>query len=212
MNRSVILSSAALLALAACGEAEKATNEVENAATEVASDTTEAVENTTAAATDAAPDDANTASGYATNAALSDMYEVEASRLALQKAKAPEVKKFAQMMVDDHTKTTNELKSLLETQAIPVTLPTALDGRRQGMITELQQASPTEFDTSYLDQQTRAHGEALDLHKSYADNGDNARLKAFAAKTAPIVQKHLDQVKRIDKSGADEPAANPPQK
>ena len=101
MNRSLILSSVALLALAACGEAEKATNEAESAAADVAADTTAAVENATADVTGStAPADATAASGYATNAALGDMFEIESSRLAVEKAKSPEVKKFAQMMID----------------------------------------------------------------------------------------------------------------
>ena len=213
MNRSLILSSVALLALAACGEAEKATNEAESAAADVAADTTAAVENATADVTGStAPADATAASGYATNAALGDMFEIESSRLAVEKAKSPEVKKFAQMMIDAHTKTTDELKSVLSSAKLQVTPPKALDERRQGMVNDLQKASATEFDKTYLDQQTKAHSEALDLHKNYADNGDDAALKAFAAKTAPVVQQHLDEAKKLDESGSDEPAANPPQK
>lgn len=213
MNRNLILSSVALLALAACGEAEDATAEAERAATEATTETTTAVEDATTTVTDAVTPaaDATTAAGYATNAALSDMFEIESSRIAAQKAKAPEVKELAQMMIDAHTKTTNELKSALASAGVQVTLPTALDQRRQEMITELQRESTTDFDTRYLDQQSRAHSEALDLHRDYADDGDNATLKAFAAKTAPIVEQHLERVKKLDKSGADEPAANPPQ-
>lgn len=213
MNRSLILSSVALLALAACGDAQKATSEAESAAADVAADTTAAVENATAAVTDtAAPADATATSGYVTNAALGDMFEIESSRLAVEKAKSPEVKKFAQMMIDAHTKTSDELKSLLSSANLQVTPPKALDERRQGMLADLQKAPATAFDTTYLDQQAKAHSETLDLHKSYADNGDNTALKAFAAKTAPVVQQHLDEAKKLDEAGSDEPAANPPQK
>lgn len=213
MNRNLILSSVALLALAACGEAEDATTKAESAATDVAADTTAAVENATAEATDLVTPaaDTRTASGYATAAALGDMYEIESSRVAVEKAKSPEVKQYAQSMIDGHGKTTAELKAALTSAGLQVTLPAALDERRQKMVTELREKSPTEFDTAYLDQQTAAHREALDLHRTFADTGDNAPLKAFAAKTAPIVQQHIDMAKKLDKSGADEPAANPPQ-
>jgi putative membrane protein len=214
MNRNLILSSVALLALAACGEAEDATTTAESTATDVAADTTATVENAPAAVTDAVTPaaDTRTANGYATAAALGDMFEIESSRIAVEKAKSPEVKQFAQMMIDGHSKTTAELKSALGSAGVQVTLPAALDERRQEMITELRGKSATDFDTAYLDQQSRAHGESLDLHRTYADAGDNAPLKAFAAKTAPIVQQHIDMAKKLDKSGADEPAANPPQK
>ena len=213
MNRNLILSSVALLALAACGEAEDATTKAESAATDVAADTTATVENATAEATDmvAPAADTRTASGYATAAALGDMFEIESSRVALEKSKSPEVKQFAQMMIDGHSKTSAELKSALTSAGVQVTLPAALDERRQEMITELRAETPLEFDTAYLDQQTKAHREAHDLHRAYADAGESAPLKAFAAKTAPIVQQHIDMAKKLDKSGADEPAANPPQ-
>lgn len=214
MNRSLILSSVALLTLAACGDAEKAADDTGAAATDVAADTTAAVENTTAAAADAVTPsaDANTANGYAMNAALSDMFEIESSKLALEKAKSPEVKQFAQMMIDHHGKTSAEMKTVLASAGIQMTPPAALDERRQGMVTELRQASADQFDTAYLDQQTAAHNEALDLHRGFAENGDNPALKAFAAKTAPIVQQHLDKAKQLDESGSDEAASSPPTK
>lgn len=212
MNRNLILSSVALLALAACGDADNAPTDADTAATTTTADATATTDTATAPAADtAAMPDTNTAPGYATTAALSDMYEIESSRLALEKARSPEVKNFAQMMIDGHTKTTAELKSLVTSAGVTVTPPSALDPRRQGMLDELRQASATDFDTAYLDQQTSAHGEALNLHQGYAQNGDNAQLKAFAAKTAPVVQGHLDMVKKLDEAGADEPAANPPQ-
>jgi putative membrane protein len=213
MNRNLILSSVALLALAACGEAEDATTKAESAATDVAADTTTTVENATAEATDvvAPAADTRTANGYATAAALSDMYEIESSRVAAEKSKSPEVKQYAQSMIDGHSKTTAELKAALTSAGLQLTLPAALDERRQKMVTELREKSSMEFDTAYLDQQSKAHREALDLHQAFADAGDSAPLKAFAAKTAPIVQQHIDMAKKLDKSGADEPAANPPQ-
>jgi putative membrane protein len=212
MNRNLILSSVALLALAACGSAENAADSTAAATGEAAADAGAAVENTTAAAADAVTGagDTSTPTGFAMNAALSDMFEIESSRVALEKSKSPEVKQFAQMMIDGHTKTTEELKSIVSAAGLQMTPPTALDERRQGMITELRNAAANEFDTTYLDQQTKAHNEALELHRSYAENGDNPQLKAFAAKTAPIVQQHIDMAKKLDESGADEPASSPP--
>lgn len=211
MSRNLILSTAALLALAACGSSEnanEAVTETETAATEAATETTTAVENTTAAAADAMTPaaDANTATGYAMNAALSDMFEIESSRVAAEKAKSQAVKEYAQMMIKEHTATTAQLKSTLQQAGIAMTPPTALDQRRQEMITELRNASADNFDTLYLDQQTAAHQEALDLHRGFAENGDNAQLKQLAGTVAPKVQQHLDMAKRLDTQGADDAA------
>lgn len=146
----------------------------------------------------------NSADSYAMNAALSDMYEITSSRLALEKATSPEVKKYAQQMIKDHSATTDMLKSTLAKAGVKAAPPTALDERRQGMVDNLRAASKDAFDTTYLDQQTAAHQEAATLHKGYAEDGDNAALKQFAATTAPKVQHHLDMVKQLDRSGADE--------
>jgi len=209
MNRALILSSVALLALAGCGDSKQVANEAETSAGDAA------IENATAVASAPAPAapvaDTSTATGYATAAALGDMFEIESSKLALQKTNSPEIKQFAQMMIDAHGKTTAELKATLATAGLTVTPPAALDARQKAMLEELGGKPPLEFDTAYLDQQTVAHSEALSLHQRYAQGGDNVAVKAFAAKTAPIVQAHLDMAKKLDKSGADEPAANPPQ-
>jgi putative membrane protein len=61
----------------------------------------------------------------------------------------------------------------------------------------LNAAKPDEFDKTYLDQQEAAHNEALTLMQGYADHGDDAGLKAAAAKAVPKVQAHLDKVKSL---------------
>jgi putative membrane protein len=82
--------------------------------------------------------------------------------------------------------------------------PTALDNDHSAKLDELRNASLQDFDDKYIDQQTAAHSAALDLHKDYANNGKDAALQAFAAKTAPAVDAHLVAVKALDKSPADD--------
>jgi putative membrane protein len=65
------------------------------------------------------------------------------------------------------------------------------------MIDNLKAASDVDFDKAYLHQQVAAHQEALSLHKGFAEHGDNAVLKDMAAKTAPVVEMHLDHLKQI---------------
>lgn len=205
MKRKLILSAASLLALAGCGTpegTEEAAADMQDAATNVAADTGAAIENTTAAAAGAVTPaaDANTAAGYAMNAAMSDMYEIQSSQLALQKSQSRAVKDFAQMMIKDHTDTTNRLKSTLQQAGVTMTLPTTLDQRHQEMLTELQNASGADFDTRYLDQQTRAHRQAVDLHRGYAENGENPQLQQLATSIAPAVQQHFERVQQLDSS------------
>jgi putative membrane protein len=147
---------------------------------------------------------ANTAAAYVPNAAVSDLYEIESSKLALQKASSPAIKKFAQQMITDHTATTTKLKVTIKAAKLDAAPPTALDARRQGMIDNLKAASAADFDKTYIDQQTNAHREAITLHSGYAEDGENAPLKQLAAGAVPIIRHHLEMVQQLDRSGTDE--------
>lgn len=139
---------------------------------------------------------ANTTDGFVTAAAVGDMYEVEAGKLAQQMGKSDGVKKFGAMMVKDHTATSAKLKATLSTAGVDAAPPATLDERRQGMIDNLKSAGDS-FDSVYATQQKAAHDEMLTLMKTYAEHGDNAALKALAAETAPKVQMHLDMANKL---------------
>lgn len=204
MKRTLLVSGAfaALLALSACGEKAEVVEDgpVENASAEsgvgsnpasnAAQDAASAAVGTVSAATLG-----RTTEGFVTNAAISDMYEIEAGKLASTMAKNADLKKFGQQMVTDHTKMSAELKTAVAS-AQGVTLPTAMDERRQGMIDNLKQAGD-KFDEVYQEQQVAAHGEALTLARTYAEAGDNAALKAHATKGAPMIENHLQMVRAM---------------
>jgi putative membrane protein len=209
MNRILTASAAlaAVLALGACsGEGnEQRAPDQENQAVNAVQDGASAVVGAGSAALASVSTDA-----YVPAAAISDMYEIESSKMAVGRTKSPEIKAYAQMMIDHHTKTTAELKPLA-TGVEGVTLPTAPDERRKGMLDNLRGASDADFDNTYLDQQTVAHVEALGVHEGYSRGGDNAGLKAFAAKTAPIVSAHLEQARKLDgTANADDMAKSAP--
>ena len=130
-------------------------------------------------------------------AAMSDMYEVEAGKIATQKGQTAPVKGFAEMMVDAHSKTTEELKGIIASEKINVDLPTKLDAKHQKLIDDLNTASSADFDGTYAKQQVDGHQEAVDLFDSYAKKGNNAALKAFAQKTLPVIRQHLDAAKKL---------------
>ena len=136
------------------------------------------------------------ATAYAKAAGMSDLYEITSSKLALQRSRNDDVRRFAQMMIDHHTKMSNEFKAALKAANIAEPAPT-LDDRRQGMLNNLKAAGDADFDAAYLHQQLAAHLEALTLHKTYASRGDNATLKALAEKAQPVVQSHIDELRRI---------------
>ena len=138
--------------------------------------------------------------GFVTGAAISDMYEVEAGKIAQTRATNPGVKAFAAKMVQAHTETTAKLKSVLGKMKHQPAAPARLDDRRQGLIDDLRGAKTADFDARYMSQQVDAHKEALILMQGYASDGDNAAVKSFAATTATAVQDHLNMAEPLYKT------------
>jgi putative membrane protein len=144
---------------------------------------------------------------FVEKAALTDMFEIEAAKLALDRSKVKPIKDFAQMMIDDHTATTKELGPLAT--AAGLAPPAALDEGHLKKLDDLKQAKVQDFDDKYLDQQEAAHSDALGLMKDYAQNGKDPGLQAFAAKVALKVDEHLQKAKALDKSPADDVTKDP---
>ena len=202
MKRALFLSvvAAAGLSLAACQKTDSQPTAADpgtgNDAVNTAQDATSAAVGATSAATVGQM----STDAFVTNAAISDMDEIEAGQIAQKKGQSADVKAFGKMMVSDHTAMSNEMKPLIT--AAGKTAPAGLDERRKGLIDNLNAASAAEFDNVYLSQQEAAHSEALTLMQGYADNGDDAGLKGAAAKAVPKVQAHLDRVKRLQAAPA----------
>src|SRR5690606_22284876 len=93
--------------------------------------------------------------GVVEQAAIGDMYELLAGRLALERSRNDRVRMMAKKMGDDHTTTSHHLMAALEmTETRGVAAPAAeLDTRRETMLKHLTEASDEEFDRTYLDQQ-----------------------------------------------------------
>ncbi|RDC54458.1 DUF4142 domain-containing protein [Pedobacter chinensis] len=132
---------------------------------------------------------------FTTSAAVGGMAEVELGKLALQKSNNAQVKEFATMMVNDHGKANTELMEIAATKNI--TLPTTVDEEHQKKMDDLSKKSGSDFDKAYVDAMVDGHKSTLKLMEDESKNGADADLKAFATKTAPIVQSHLTMINRI---------------
>lgn len=136
--------------------------------------------------------------GYARQAGAGDLYEIESSRLAQNKAGSGAVRQFGQMMIENHDMTTQALTSAARAAGITPP-PPVLEPRQRKRVDALRSLSGAQFDAAYLRQQRIAHQEALALHAGYAENGDNAALRQVAAAAVPIVQRHIDLLARLPK-------------
>lgn len=136
-----------------------------------------------------------TTEAYLRAAGESDLYEVTSSQIALQRTQNPDVRGFALRMIDHHTMTTNTLLTAAATAQVAP--PPAVLGRMRPMIEQLNGQVGFNFDRLYVQQQLIAHQEALALHSTYARSGDTPQLRAAAAATVPVVQRHLDQIQGL---------------
>lgn len=130
-------------------------------------------------------------------ASASDMFEIESSKLALQKGDET-TKAFAQQMITDHEKTSAELKALLAGGKVQGNPVTALTEDHKEEVDELAKLEGAEFNEEYIDDQVEAHEDAVDLFKRYAGEGENAELKAWAAKTLPALEHHYKMAQDLD--------------
>jgi putative membrane protein len=208
MNRALIIctAAAAALSLAACNKNQATGNQTPATADTNATNTSTPGQS---APINQAQDAAGAAVGsmsaatlgshdtgaFVSNAVQGNMYEIDAAKIAEQKSKNPDVKKFAKMMITDHTKLGAEMKPVIAKSG--QTAPTDLDQRRKGMLDNLKAASAADFDKTYMDQQVAAHDETLTLMQGYAKDGSDAGLKAAAAKAVPVIQKHDDMAKQV---------------
>lgn len=135
---------------------------------------------------------------FVLQAASSDMFEIESSRLAVERASDEATKNFAQQMLDDHQKTSNELKQLVESGKVNAQIPTAMIDAHQSMLNDLKEAEADEFNEEYLSAQEDAHEQAVDLFQRYGSEGENPDLKAWAANTVPALQHHLQMVEQMN--------------
>lgn len=135
---------------------------------------------------------------FVTQAAQSDMLEIETSKLALEKGDAS-IKAFATQMVADHTKTSAELKAAAGDIKNGVTLPTALDKAHQDKLDKLKKLDAADFTKEYKSMQVAAHKDAVSLFSRYAQGGENGLLKSWASKTLPSLQHHLVMAEELNK-------------
>jgi putative membrane protein len=132
---------------------------------------------------------ATSASDYVMKAGAGDQYEIQSSQLLLSSTTDPKLKRFANKMIADHTKSTAMVKAAA-TKAGMTPPPPALDADGQQMLSDLQSASGKDRDMKYVSQQKMAHDKALALHQDYSQNGDSKPLKMAAAKIVPVVKGH----------------------
>jgi predicted outer membrane protein len=122
-------------------------------------------------------------------AAESDQTEIAMAKIALNKSSNADVKQFAQMMVDEHGRSTSSLTPIA--QKAGVTLPPPMLAKHKMMAAKLETLSGDAFDKAYVTANVKAHQETATKMQANMGSITDPDLKAFAQQTLPVVQNHL---------------------
>jgi putative membrane protein len=129
-------------------------------------------------------------------AAQNGAAEIEASQLAGTKAKSADVKSFAATMVSDHTKVAGELKQLAASKKVD--LPEGPSVKQKAGLKLLGAADGDAFDARYAkDFGIDAHQDTIKLFEQAAKEAKDPEVKAWAQKTLPSLQHHLEMARSL---------------
>ena len=133
---------------------------------------------------------------FIAKAGASDLYEKQSSQLLLTSTNNEGLKRYANMMIQHHTKSTNDVK-MAATQAGLTVPPPALEPKQRADMAALRRVNGVARDRLYVQQQRASHRAALGVHQGYARNGTVQPLKTAATNIVPVVQQHLDEISRM---------------
>jgi putative membrane protein len=133
---------------------------------------------------------------FVMKAGASDLYEKTSSQIVLGSTHNPGVRRFANMMMVDHTKSTAMVKSAARRSGVHPR-PPMLNPMQRRMVADLRRANGRDRDRVYLEQQKQAHGQALELMQDYAATGSAPALRRAAGNIAPVVQHHIEMLNAI---------------
>lgn len=135
-------------------------------------------------------------SSLMTNLTQANIAEIETGRLALEKSQNPQVRKFAQQMIDDHTAAQQQLQALA--QAKGVTLTQETDLQHKTLATALRVLSGETFDSQYMKRVgVNNHQRTVELLQKAQKNSTDPEVRAMAAKMLPTVQSHLQMAQQM---------------
>jgi putative membrane protein len=128
-------------------------------------------------------------------AASDGLAEVQLGQMAAERASNPEVQHFGQRMVADHTKANQELMALAQSKNLST--PKDIDKKHQKTAEALGKKRGTSFDRDYMRDMVKDHEKAVQLFTTEANEGRDADIKAFASKTLPTLQEHLQMARQL---------------
>jgi putative membrane protein len=127
--------------------------------------------------------------------------DIDAGAFANGASTNPDVKRFAQLMVTDHTgvnKAASELAARLKVTPQDNATSQSLKAAGDKNVAALKALTGRAFDRAYVDNEVTYHAAVLDaLDKTLIPNARNAELKALLVRTRPAFVAHLNHARQI---------------
>ena len=124
------------------------------------------------------------------------LFELEAARMASEQAKDEAVKRYASMLVEQHTTANQELMELAKSKGL--SLPTSMPGGKRRELERLKNAKGEEFDAAFV--QTvgiRDHRGDVNRFRQISRTAKDADVKAWATKMLPILERHMSEARAL---------------
>ncbi len=131
--------------------------------------------------------------------AQTDMVEANLGQLAETVASSQAVKDYGEMLVTDHTKDFSQLNDVA--RQANLTVPNAIDAEHNKMMIDpFQKLKGAAFDHRYIREMVAGHTKAIGVYKKESADAQNPALKSYAEQALPVLEKHLDGAKALEKS------------
>jgi putative membrane protein len=121
--------------------------------------------------------------------------EINAARLASQRASRADVKQFAQHLARDHQKANQEMLQLAVKNNW--VLAGAIDAKYQALGEKLSRLQGPEFDKEFIQAMVKGHKEAIKLYEAQAKGARDPDAKAYAEKVLPRLREHLKEAEKL---------------
>ncbi|HWK30834.1 MAG TPA: DUF4142 domain-containing protein [Terriglobales bacterium] len=133
--------------------------------------------------------------------------EIQIGKMAEQKGRNPEVKRYGALLARDHQKGDQLVTDVAKEKglsSIPEPMPQTPADKEEMlkqlmMMQQLQQAQGSEFDTVFAKSMVQAHEKAIAMVSDASKQVQDADLRDTLTKLVPILKQHLDIAQRLSR-------------
>jgi putative membrane protein len=140
---------------------------------------------------------AASADDFIKDAVKANISEVKLGHLAQQRGSTEAVRSFGRMLIEDHTTAAGEAVTVAKQIKVPVKQVPSDEGEK--FYEKASQLRGKSFDSEFAAHMIEDHRKDIEAYTEQANDGSNTAVAAFAAKTLPVLEKHLAAAEQLQK-------------